>query len=197
MSSADGLRRGDDGMVRCAWSGADPEYQRYHDQEWGGPLHGDRALFEKISLEAFQSGLSWLTILRKRPRFREVFADFDPRLVARFDDDDVERLMDDTGIIRNRAKILATRDNARATLALLEAEGEGALDRLVWSFHEDEPEGRIVRPGDVPSTTPASRGLARALKSAGFRFVGPTTAYALMQSSGVVDDHLTGCFRRP
>ncbi|PPF22490.1 DNA-3-methyladenine glycosylase I [Rathayibacter sp. AY1A7] len=196
MSTADGLVEGEDGLVRCAWSGADPEYRRYHDEEWGTPLHGDRPLFEKISLEAFQSGLSWITILRKRPRFREAFDGFDPARVARYDDTDVERLMEDSGIIRNRAKIIATRDNARAVLALLEQRGEGALDELVWSFHDPDVEDRVVRAADVPATTPGSTALARVLKAAGLRFVGPTTAYALMQSAGVVDDHLTGCWRR-
>ncbi|PPF16318.1 DNA-3-methyladenine glycosylase I [Rathayibacter rathayi] len=196
MSVDDGLTRGDDSLLRCAWSGTDAEYRRYHDEEWGTPLHGDRALFEKISLEAFQSGLSWITILRKRPRFREVFAGFDPALVARFDDDDIERLMEDTGIIRNRAKITATRDNARSVLAFVEQEGAGALDRLVWSFHDPAQAHRVIGVKDVPATTPESVALARALKGIGLRFVGPTTAYALMQSAGVVDDHLTGCWRR-
>ncbi|AZZ49168.1 DNA-3-methyladenine glycosylase I [Rathayibacter rathayi] len=196
MSVGDGLTRGDDSLLRCAWSGTDAEYRRYHDEEWGTPLHGDRALFEKISLEAFQSGLSWITILRKRPRFREVFAGFDPALVARFDDDDIERLMEDTGIIRNRAKITATRDNARSVLAFVEQEGAGALDRLVWSFHDPAQAHRVIGVKDVPATTPESVALARALKGIGLRFVGPTTAYALMQSAGVVDDHLTGCWRR-
>ncbi|AND16849.1 DNA-3-methyladenine glycosylase I [Rathayibacter tritici] len=197
MSVGDGLTRGDDGLLRCAWSGADAQYRRYHDEEWGTPLHGDRLLFEKISLEAFQSGLSWITILRKRPQFREAFAGFDPALVARFDDDDVERLMEDTGIIRNRAKITATRDNARSVLAFIDQEGEGALDRLVWSFHDPAQAHRVLEVKDVPASTPESVALARALKGIGLRFVGPTTAYALMQSAGVVDDHLTGCWRRP
>lgn len=196
MSSVEGLRLGEDGIMRCAWSGTDPEYRRYHDEEWGTPLHGDRPLFEKICLEGFQSGLSWLTILRKRPRFREAFADFDPEMVAAIDEQDVERLMEDSGIIRNRAKIVATRDNARATLALVERDGVGALDRLVWSFHQDGEESRVLRLHDVPSTTPASDALARALKQEGFRFIGPTTAYALMQAAGVVNNHLTGCARR-
>ncbi|KZX22235.1 DNA-3-methyladenine glycosylase I [Rathayibacter tanaceti] len=196
MTTDDGLLLGEDGVLRCAWSGDDPEYRRYHDEEWGVPLHGDRPLLEKICLEGFQSGLSWLTILRKRPRFRDVFAGFDPVRLAASGEEDVDRLMEDTGIIRNRAKIIAARDNARATVALVEREGVGALDRLVWSFHEATEPERLVRPGDIPSSTPASASLARALKKEGFRFVGPTTAYALMQSAGLVDDHLTGCARR-
>ncbi|QHC59302.1 DNA-3-methyladenine glycosylase I [Rathayibacter sp. VKM Ac-2760] len=195
MTEHDGLSTDADGTVRCAWGAEDDEYRRYHDEEWGVPLHGDRPLLEKICLEGFQSGLSWITILRKRPRFREVFHGFDPDAVAAMDDADVDRLMDDTGIIRHRGKILATIGNARAAVALRERDGEGAVDRLVWSFAEDPPPGRIVRLADVPAATPASVALAKALRSAGFRFVGPTTMYALLQSAGVVDDHLTGCFR--
>ena len=195
MTADDGLITDADGVVRCAWSGDDVEYRRYHDEEWGVPLHGDRPLFEKICLEGFQAGLSWITILRKRPRFRELFHGFDLEAVAAMDADDVDRLMDDTGIIRNRGKILATIGNAQAALALRERDGEGALDRLVWSFEEEAPADRVVRPADVPASTPASLALSKALRAAGFRFVGPTTMYALLQSAGVVDDHLTGCFR--
>lgn len=195
MTADDGLITDADGVVRCAWSGDDVEYRRYHDEEWGVPLHGDRPLFEKICLEGFQAGLSWITILRKRPRFRELFHGFDLEAVAAMDADDVDRLMDDTGIIRNRGKILATIGNAQAALALRDRDDEGALDRLVWSFEEEAPADRVVRPTDVPASTPASLALSKALRSAGFRFVGPTTMYALLQSAGVVDDHLTGCFR--
>jgi len=195
MTADDGLITDADGVVRCAWSGDDVEYRRYHDEEWGVPLHGDRPLFEKICLEGFQAGLSWITILRKRPRFRELFHGFDLEAVAAMDADDVDRLMDDTGIIRNRGKILATIGNAQAALALRDRDGEGALDRLVWSFEEEAPADRVVRPADVPASTPASLALSKALRAAGFRFVGPTTMYALLQSAGVVDDHLTGCFR--
>ena len=179
-----------DGTARCAWAGTDPEYMRYHDEEWGVPLHGDRALFEKMSLEGFQAGLSWITILRKRPRFREVFAGFDPVVVAEFGDDDVERLRADAGIIRNRAKILATISNAR----LVRDMAPGELDELMWSF---APASR-ARPrtlADVPATTPESDAMSRALRSRGFRFVGSTTMYALMQSAGMVDDHVEGCWR--
>ncbi len=184
------LRIGPDGLARCAWVGDDAEYRRYHDEEWGRPLHGDRALFEKMSLEGFQAGLSWITILRKRPHFREVFAGFDPFVVAEFEDDDVERLMGDAGIIRNRAKILATIGNARLVAAM----DSGALDALMWSF-APATHRRPASLADVPATTPASDALSKALRKAGFRFVGPTTMYALMQSSGMVDDHVEGCHR--
>ena len=189
----DDLRTGPDGLARCAWVGDDAEYRRYHDEEWGRPLHGDRALFEKMSLEGFQAGLSWITILRKRPRFREVFAGFKPDAVARFDEADVERLMADAGIIRNRAKILATMGNAR----LVEAMAPGELDALMWSFAPSpRPTGeRPARFADVPATTAASDALSQALKKRGFRCVGSTTMYARMQSAGMVDDHLVGCHR--
>ncbi len=187
------LIRGPDGLARCGWVGDDAEYRRYHDEEWGRALHGDRALYEKMSLEGFQAGLSWITILRKRPRFREVFAGFEPDAVARFDEADVERLMADAGIIRNRAKILATMGNAR----LVEAMAPGELDALMWSFAPSpRPTGeRPARFADVPATTAASDALSKALKKRGFRFVGSTTMYALMQSAGMVDDHLVGCHR--
>lgn len=181
----------EDGRARCAWAGDDAEYRRYHDEEWGTPLRGDRALFEKMSLEGFQAGLSWITILRKRPRFREVFAGFDPVRVAAFDDDDVERLLTDAGIIRNRAKILATIGNARLVTQM----ASGELDDLMWSF---APTASVVRPrmlSDVPAVTPESTALSRELRRRGFRFVGPVTMYALMQSTGMVDDHIEGCWR--
>lgn len=179
---------------RCGWAGDDPLYQRYHDDEWGVPLHGDRALFEKLSLEAFQSGLSWITILRRRDGFRAAFAGFEIARVAAFDDADVERLLGDPGIIRNRAKIEATIANARVLRDWTGAE-PGALDALIWSF---QPPARARRPdslSEIPAQTDASRALARALKERGLRFVGPTTAYALMQSAGLVDDHVSGCWR--
>jgi DNA-3-methyladenine glycosylase I len=178
--------------MRCAWVGDDPEYARYHDEEWGRPLHGDRPLFEKMSLEGFQAGLSWITILRKRPRFREVFAGFATEVVAEFGEDDVERLMTDAGIIRNRAKILATISNARLVLEL----EPGELDAFMWSFAPD-PAGRS-RPrsfAEVPATTAESDAMSKALRKRGFRFVGSTTMYALMQSAGMVDDHVEGCWR--
>jgi len=184
------LIAGADGRARCAWVGTDAEYQRYHDEEWGVPLHGDRALFEKMSLEGFQAGLSWITILRKRPRFREVFEGFAPERVAAFDDGDVEHLLRDAGIIRNRAKILATIGNARLVTEM----AEGDLDELMWSFAP----ARGIRPrsfGDVPAVTPESTAMSKTLRARGFRFVGATTMYALMQSTGMVDDHIEGCWR--
>ncbi len=184
------LRTGPDGLSRCAWVGDDAEYRRYHDEEWGTPLHGDRPLFEKMSLEGFQAGLSWITILRKRPRFREVFAGFEPEAVALFDETDVERLMADAGIIRNRAKILATIGNARLVTEM----APGELDALMWSF-APASHRRPASFAEVPATTPASDALSKALRKRGFRFVGPTTMYALMQSTGMVDDHVTGCHR--
>lgn len=186
------LVTGPDGRARCAWSGEDDEYRRYHDEEWGTPLHGDRALFEKMSLEGFQAGLSWITILRKRPRFREVFAGFDPAIVAEFGPDDVERLMTDAGIIRNHSKILAVISNA----ALVREMADGELDALMWSFAPTasaRPRPRDM--SDVPAVTDASTALSKALRKRGFRFVGPTTMYALMQSAGMVDDHIDGCWR--
>lgn len=185
---------GPDGLPRCAWVGDDQEYRRYHDEEWGVPLHGDRALFEKMSLEGFQAGLSWITILRKRPRFREAFAGFDPALVAEFDAADVERLMADAGIVRNRAKIEASISNA----ALVRDMAEGELDELMWSFAPSDAEVERARPttmADVPAVTAESTALSKALRKRGFRFVGPTTMYALMQSAGMVDDHFSGCWR--
>ena len=181
----------DDGVARCAWAGADVEYRRYHDEEWGRPLHGDRALFEKLSLEGFQAGLSWITILRKRPTFRAAFAEFEPDAVAAFGDDDIARLMADAGIVRNRAKIEATIANARLVTQL----DAGELDVLLWSFAPREPRPRPRSFAEVPATTPASEAMSRELRRQGFRFVGPTTMYALMQSAGMVDDHVTGCWR--
>ncbi|MBY6351842.1 DNA-3-methyladenine glycosylase I [Rhodococcoides corynebacterioides] len=183
-----------DGRVRCTWSPDPAEnalYARYHDEEWGQPVHGTRALFERVSLEAFQSGLSWITVLRKRDAFRSAFADFDPAAVAGFDDDDVERLLADPGIVRNRAKILATVANARLVVA-----ENVDLDALLWS-HAPPPRPRPVSAADVPAVTEESTAMATALKKRGFRFVGPTTAYALMQATGMVDDHLQDCWVPP
>jgi DNA-3-methyladenine glycosylase I len=178
---------------RC-WPTTDPLYIAYHDEEWGRPVRDEARLLERLVLEGFQSGLSWITILRKRERFRAVFAGFDADAIARFDDDDVQRLMADAEIVRNRAKIEATIANARATVALHDA-GETLTD-LLWSFApaHDPPPRRAL--GDMPSATPESKALARELKRRGFRFVGPTTAYALMQATGIVDDHLADCFVR-
>jgi DNA-3-methyladenine glycosylase I len=193
---------GDDGRARCAWVGADAEYQRYHDEEWGTPLHGDRPLFEKLSLEGFQAGLSWITILRRRPTFRAAFAGFDIDAVAAFDERDVERLMNDPGIIRNRAKIEATISNARVTQDLI-AGHPGALDALLWGFapvptpavHTDAATRAPATFAEIPAVTPESTAASKALKKLGYRFVGPTTVYALMQSAGMVDDHVAGCWR--
>ena len=187
---------GPDGLARCPWA-APGEYARYHDDEWGVALHGDVALFEKLSLEGFQSGLSWIVVLRKRPAFRAAFAGFDPERVARFGEADVERLLADAGIVRNRQKIEAVIANARAVAALRDRDGDGALDRLVWS-HAPQPRHERDRPtgmGDVPASTVESVALAKALKAVGLRFVGPVTVYALMQSAGLVDDHVVGCWR--
>jgi DNA-3-methyladenine glycosylase I len=189
-----GIVVGDDGRGRCVWGATDPEYRRYHDEEWGTPLHGDRPLFEKLSLEGFQSGLSWITILRRRPAFRAAFAGFDIDAVAAFDEGDVERLMADTGIIRNRAKIVSTIENARITQGLIAAR-PGALDELLWGFAPSPRNGPPAAWGDVPAITPESTAASKALKKLGYRFVGPTTLYALMQSTGMVDDHLAGCWR--
>ena len=191
---APGLVRGDDGRDRCSWGAADPEYRRYHDEEWGTTLHGDRELFEKLSLEGFQAGLSWITILRRRTAFREAFHGFDLARVAALTPTDAEALMQNTGIIRNRAKIEATISNSRVALELTR-EHPGALDELLWSF---APAARHPRPahfGQVPAVTDESTAMSKALRSLGFRFVGPTTMYALMQSTGMVDDHLAGCWR--
>jgi DNA-3-methyladenine glycosylase I len=187
---SEGLVVGADGRARCAWAGSAVEYLRYHDEEWGRPVHGEQALLERITLEAFQSGLSWLTILRKREGFRAAFDGFDPDAVAAYGPDDVARLLADVRIVRNRAKIEAAVTNARATLALRH-DGNG-LDALVWSF---APPPRQRRPahGEVPATTPESVALSKQLKRQGFAFVGPTTAYAAMQACGLVDDHLDGC----
>ena len=183
---------GSDGKGRCSWAGSAPDYLAYHDDEWGVRLHGDQALFERLSLEAFQSGLSWITILRKRPAFRLAFADFEPATVARFTDKDIDRLMADAGIVRNRAKVLAAIKNAQAVEALGEA-GTG-LDELLWSFAPADH----VPPKDnseVPPISPESTALAKELKRRGFAFVGPTTCYAMMQATGMVDDHLVDCWR--
>ena len=179
---------GEDGRPRCWWGVSAPDYVAYHDDEWGFPVDDDHRLFEKLALEGFQSGLSWLTILRKRPRFREVFHDFDYRRIAGMGEADVERLLQDAGIIRHRGKIEATISNAGRAIDL--AEEHGSLGAFFWRF---EPEGRGAVT-DIPSVTPESTAMAKELKERGFRFVGPTTAYAFMQAMGIVNDHLTECF---
>jgi len=176
--------------VRC-FGDNDPLYAHYHDHEWGVPVHGDAALYERIVLEGMQSGLSWLTILRKREGFREAFAGFDPAAVARFDDDDVARLLADARIVRNRLKVAAAITNARAVVALQQS--GGSLDDLFWSHVPAPRERRPSHWEDVPASTPESTALAKALKRAGFVFVGPTTMYAAMQACGLVDDHLESC----
>lgn len=185
---------GEDGRARCRWATSDAEYLRYHDNEWGTPLHGDRPLFEKMCLEGFQAGLSWITILRKRPVFREVFHGFDPELVAEMGDDEVEAAMGNEGIIRNRAKVLSTIKNARITLELTR-ENPGALDTLMWSFAPPLRKRRLRSMAEVPAVTEESTAMSKELRKLGFGFVGPTTMYALMQSAGMVDDHVTGCWR--
>lgn len=188
------LLTGPDGLDRCAWVGDDAEYRRYHDEEWGVPLHGEQPLFEKLSLEGFQAGLSWITILRRREGFRRAFAGFDPETVAAFTEEDEERLVLDEGIIRHRGKIRATVKNAQAVLRLRESV-PGGLDALIWSF---APPPRTARPasfGELPAVTAESTALSKALRAHGFGFVGPTTMYALMQSAALVDDHVVGCHR--
>ncbi|WP_311931782.1 DNA-3-methyladenine glycosylase I [Microbispora sp. H11081] len=180
----------DDGLVRCGWAGTMPDYVAYHDEEWGRPVRGDDLVFERMTLEAFQSGLSWLTILRKRENFRKAFAGFSIPAVADFDESDVERLLADAGIVRNRAKIEAAVANARAAL-----ETPDGLSALVWRYAE-EPGRTPATLADVPARTAASTALAKELKKNGFRFVGPTTAYALMQAIGLVNDHVAGCYVR-
>jgi len=186
---------GEDGLARCGWGVSTPDYLVYHDTEWGRPVRGEQGLFERFTLEAFQSGLSWLTILRKREGFRRAFAGFDPELVAHFGAADRERLLADAGIVRNRAKIDATITNAAAVLGIRERV-DGGLDALVWSF---APAGRRAAPrglDGVPASTAESKALAKELKRHGMVFVGPTTAYAAMQACGLVDDHLAGCHAR-
>jgi len=182
-----------DGLMRCPWPAADPVYVAYHDEEWGVPEYDGRALFEKLILDGFQAGLSWITILRKRDSFRAAFDGFEPAAIARYDAAKVEALMQDTGIVRNRAKILGTIDGAKAWLALEEGPG---FSRFLW----DRVDGRAIENQwqameDVPAETPLSLALSRDLRALGFRFVGPTIVYAFMQAVGMVNDHLVGCFR--
>lgn len=192
MSADTGVVVGEDGLARPTWASSDPLMRDYYDTEWGMPVRDEQGLFERISLEAFQSGLSWATILRKRPAFRTAFDGFDPEVVAAYGDDDVERLMADAGIVRNRAKILATIGNAAATVRLRE---DGGLVGFVWSFQpEQTPRPRTV--AEVPTRSPESLALSKALRARGFSFVGPTTMYALMEAVGIVDTHLLHSHRR-
>jgi len=190
VSDGAGVGIGPDGEPRCPWCLGTPDYLSYHDDEWGRPVRDDVGMFERLCLEGFQSGLSWLTILRKRPNFRTAFSGFDPAAVAGFGPDDVERLLADKGIVRNRAKIEAAIGNARAALELPEG-----LAALVWRFASDAAPAPSTL-AEIPSWTPESKALSVSLRKHGFRFTGPVTAYATMQACGVVDDHLKGCFRR-
>ncbi|MGZ8688633.1 MAG: DNA-3-methyladenine glycosylase I [Gaiellaceae bacterium] len=178
----------EDGLARCSWCGDDPLYTSYHDREWGRPLTGDDAVFELLTLEGFQAGLAWITILRKREGFRNAFAGFEIERVARFAEPDVELLLGDAGIVRHRGKIEAAIGNAQAALEL-----PGGLSELVWSFAPPPRERRLRSLAEIPAVTPESTALSKELKRHGFRFVGPTTVYAFMQSAGLVDDHLDGC----
>jgi DNA-3-methyladenine glycosylase I len=189
----DGIVRGADGVRRCWWADSAPEYRAYHDREWGFPVADDIRLFEKLSLEGFQAGLSWLTILRKREDFRRAFAGFDFTAVARFGERDVARLLGDASIIRHRGKIEAAINNAGRAVELVEA--EGSLAAYVWRFEPTRSQRRLDRAG-LPAQTPESLALAKDLKRRGWRFVGPTTVYAFMQAMGLVNDHITGCAAR-
>ena len=183
---------GEDGLSRPSWAAQDPLMRDYYDTEWGMPIRDEQGLFERVSLEAFQSGLSWATILRKRDNFRAAFSQFDPELVAKFTDADIERLMEDAGIVRNKRKILATINNAKATLQLRE---KGGLVEFVWGFKPDEtPQPETLE--EIPTQSPESVALSKALKKEGFSFVGPTTMFALMEAIGIVDTHLAGSHRR-
>ena len=187
-----GVIVGHDGLARPVWASSDPLMQEYYDTEWGMPVRDEQGLFERLSLEAFQAGLSWATILRKRPAFREAFADFQPDVVARFDDDDVARLMQDASIVRNLNKIAATINNAQATIKLRE---KGGLAKFIWSFQPEEtPQPRTM--AEVPTKSAESLALSKALRKEGFNFVGPTTMYALMEAVGMVDTHLLDSHRR-
>jgi DNA-3-methyladenine glycosylase I len=192
VAEPDGVVIGEDGLARPPWAAVDPLLQRYYDTEWGMPVRDERGLFERLALEGFQSGLSWLTILRRRDAFRAAFRDFEPDTVAAFTRDDVERLLADSGIIRNRAKILATIGNAAATVAL---RADGGLADFIWSFKpRTTPEPRTV--ADIPTTSDASVALSKALRKRGFSFVGPTTMHALMEATGIIDTHLLDSHRR-
>jgi DNA-3-methyladenine glycosylase I len=189
-----GIVVGDDGIARCWWSDSTPEYRAYHDTEWGFPVADDRRLFEKLCLEGFQAGLSWLTILRKREAFREVFANFEVAEVSRFGEDRVAELMNDARIVRNRAKIEATINNAQRVIELVEH--GGSLAHFLWGYEAENPATSLTRT-DLPVTSTESRALAKEFKRRGWRFVGPTTVYAFMEAMGLVNDHLDGCHCRP
>ena len=187
------LQTGDDGIARCGWVSDDSEYRRYHDEEWGTPLHGDVALFETIALEGFQAGLSWITILKRRPAFRAAFDQFSIERVARFDDDKIDELALDASIIRNRQKIAATIKNARIVHELVR-DDPGSLDRLIWS-HAPSSHQRPATVDEMLTVTDSSRALSAQLRRLGLTFVGPTTMHALMQAAGLINDHASGCAR--
>ncbi len=189
-----GLIKGTDGKIRCWWCGDDPEYVRYHDEEWGKPVRDDRALFEKICLEGFQSGLSWITILRKREAYREAFDQFDPAKVAAYDDARIEALLQNPGIVRNRLKVRAAVLNARGVLAIQDEFGSFA--EYLWGFVGGQPRRNAwTSMREIPAETEQSRAMSKDLLKRGFKFVGPTICYAAMQATGMVNDHLVGCFR--
>jgi DNA-3-methyladenine glycosylase I len=193
MSPARAAIRHEDGVQRCPWCGSDPLYVAYHDEEWGVPEYDDRALFEKLMLDGFQAGLSWITVLRKREAFRAAFDGFDPEIVARYDSRKLKRLMNDATIIRNRAKIEASVSNAKAYLAILERQ---SFSDYLWGFVDGKPKLNKFRSmGQVPAETPLARHLSKELRGKGFSFVGPTIVYAFMQAVGMVNDHLVGCHR--
>ena len=185
--------RAADGLLRCEWAGSDPLMIAYHDEEWGVPCHDDRALFERLILEGFQAGLSWSTILRKRENFARAFDGFDPEIVAVYGPDDEARLLADPGIVRNRLKVAAAISNGRAFLATQDA--FGSFDAYIWRFAPSSPRPRPRALAEIPATTPESDAMSKDLKQRGFRFVGSTICYAFMQSAGIVDDHVVGCFR--
>jgi DNA-3-methyladenine glycosylase I len=193
MDPTDDTSTGADGVTRCWWCGDDPLYVAYHDREWGKPLRDERALFELLCLEGFQAGLSWITILRKRVAFREAFDGFDPKVVARYRERDVDRLLSNAAIVRHRGKITATIANAQSVGAMQEA--GTSLKQIVWSHAPLVREAPLASRGEIPAQSTESAALARELRKWGMRFVGPTTVYAFMQSAGLVDDHLAGCHR--
>ena len=188
---------GADGKARCGWVSEDPLYQKYHDREWGRPLKDDRALFELLTLEGCQAGLSWITVLRKREHYRKVYDGFDPKKIARYSPAKLEKLLEDPGIIRHRGKIEASVGNAKAYLAIIERDGPRGFSKFLWSFVGDKPKkNRPKTLKDVPARSPESDAMSKALQKAGFKFVGSTICYAFMQASGMVDDHVDACHRR-
>jgi DNA-3-methyladenine glycosylase I len=188
---------GTDGKPRCGWASADPLYEKYHDTEWGRPLRDDRALFELLTLEGCQAGLSWITVLRKREHYRKVYDGFDPRKIARYTPAKLQKLLDDPGIIRHKGKIDASVSNAQACLYMIKRDGEGSFSKFLWSFVGGMPQKKHRKTlKDVPATSSESDAMSKALKKAGFKFIGSTICYAFMQASGMVDDHIVGCHRR-